>query len=216
MGEKQTWPSVLQKLSKLPVENYGRRRRTIDTLLHPEVLDLVRANKDSFFVFQIGIVDAAPRIFSKKERNLLKSKWIPATIREYIIQYRRSRRLQITARDPLKKVYTRPEVFGNTLSRFGEFLEKIKVPTTSIYFVPLLGCFDILKHKASGYEGNIQLYNTILHQFCKTRRFQLVGVDKTLTNRCEHFCNDGYHLNVNGNESLAFSTFDSISRIISI
>ncbi len=215
---EETWPFLLQsELSSISNSNTysivnGKRKRTVRDINHELLRDYVEFINPKHLIFQIGVVDAAPRIFSKLESRILNFKYFPNFLKVYIINYRKRNRQQILKKNSLKKVYTNPKIFKNSLQRIHNKLNNLNFKMGSIIFLPIIADIDKMEKKSPGYSKNLKLYNQIISTTCNKNgslflhEFQM-NFDKN------DFCDDGYHLNKVGNKKM--STLIS-NKLISI
>lgn len=106
-----TWPSLLnQNLKNFEIINHSVRKRTI--IVTKNQLAEIIMIEPHLVIFQIGVVDCAPRIFSLNDQKWLKR--FPNFIKYYIINLRKNRRAKIQTENPLSKVYVKPELFKKT------------------------------------------------------------------------------------------------------
>jgi hypothetical protein len=206
---QETWPYVLEKdllAAGLPAEviNCGGRARTVDTLLGADFREHVYLKRPQVLVLQVGIVDCAPRVLSRREKRLLNQPFVPAPLRRAVIRWRASRRGEITARNPLSRVYTRPRAFSAHLDRFrhrlGQLDWKIHLIVLPIVSNPLF-----MEKKSPGHTANVALYNRLLESFARDAAALWFEPAQLFPENiaARSFCADGYHLNVSGSQRLA-------------
>jgi hypothetical protein len=101
------------------VSERGMRRRTIEYVLD-EWYELVDLRKTDVVVVHVGIVDCAPRVFLRRERQFVEN-LRPGFLRRSILDYvHRHRRAVVNMR---KKVYVPPERFNALV---GQVMAKAK------------------------------------------------------------------------------------------
>lgn len=155
---EETWPARLEELLRpafplVDVIGCGARSMTADRLDLDEHIDL----KDpDAVVMQVGIVDCAPRVFTRRTRALLGSRVVPAPIRERIIAYRSARRAELSAADPLRRVYTRPDVYERALRTARD-----RCRGRAVVVIPVV-VGARLARDVPAYTANVALYNEIL------------------------------------------------------
>lgn len=203
------WPNLIpQELrSALPIEvlNLSGRSKQIESLVN-EFTDFVELTNPDVIIVQLGIVDAAPRIFSKTEKTLLQLSLVPSRFRQLLINKRKRSRDKIISKNPLRKVYTSPTQFRYYLKRFNEIIDNHNSKNDKhpiVLFIPIVGCIQMLNNKSPGYSSNIQLYNSILMSFCSKGSFEFLSLPEIFSLNKENFANDGYHLSKRGNANLA-------------
>lgn len=205
----ETWPFLLQqKLIKsnmqIDIINCSSRARTIDSICGQDFLDHVTWKKPDFIVLEIGIVDCAPRIFSKKEKALLNNSFMPACIKKYIIHLRSQKREIITKRAPLAKVYTPPYQFKFYLQKFFSRLEELN-RRIRLIVIPILANDSFMETKSPGFVSNVNIYNSILKEWCKVIGATWFDPSTIFMEQKKHtlFGSDGYHFNIKGHCSIA-------------
>lgn len=206
---EETWPSVLQASLRevrpgAEVVNCGQRSRTADSLSGEDFVEHVLLKAPSVVIVQVGIVDCAPRVFSRREKRVLRSRFMPETLRRWLIGRRRGARRALVARDPLRKVYTKPQEFAGHLEEFTRRTGELERPPRLIV-IPILGCQEVLDAKSPGFARNIEIYNAILRTACHRSGAVWVGVEASEGELpgSDLFCADGYHLAPGGNRALA-------------
>lgn len=203
---EDTWPSRLyEDLRQLGLDaeviNFGRRRRTVDTLTGPDFEQLVEFVEPDIVVLQVGIVDCSPRVFSRRSRDLLNHRYFPARLRDWLVARRSAKRASIVAKDPLAKVYVPPSTFRRTLEAFAARLEALpRVP--ALVVIPIVAAPEVLESKSPGHRSNVDLYNRHLQEVSARRGWTWLATD-ALGSVPAPFDADGYHLSAAGNRALA-------------
>ena len=205
---EDTWPKILEthlrKLDKnTEVINCGRRSRRITSILGTDFTEDILLKKPNYVIFQIGVVDAAPRIFSLREKALLNKKFFPWRLKQWLIAERKKQRSKIISKNPMAKVYTTPEEFKKSLYLFSEKLFNNYLQNIKVVFIPILAHLDTMEEKSPGYSNNIELYNDILSQYCQVKSHIFLSSTIPFTLEKQLFCMDGYHLSKKGNYQLA-------------
>lgn len=204
-----TWPYLLAtENTSIEVINKGMRARTI---LHTKnELQEIELLTPDIVIIQVGVVDGAPRIFSHSEKSMLKK--LPNSLRKRIISYRSKRRNKITSKNPLAKVDVNPNEFEKI---FKEVIDKLKADLNvkRVIIIPIVADFVFMDKKSSGFSSNIKLYNTIIHRVAKETKAELIEVDAfSQSNTEKMFCDDGYHLSIEGNKEIK----NSISYLLAV
>lgn len=205
----ETWPKRLeQRLRQMApaseVINAGKRSRTATELEEREYVSFVEPD---VIVLQIGIVDCAPRVFSRREHQLLR--FLPLGLRERLVRYRSRNRAFLTARDPLRKVYTKPRVFERAMRNFKTFIASRPHPPR-VLVLPII-VHPSLREKSAGYIQNADLYNGILKKIWDDSYISPteLGIhDRSL------FLEDGQHLAPEGNSAIADLLYQKIASLI--
>lgn len=204
---EHTWPYRLEaglREAGLMAEvlNCGARRRTADMLL-ADFTEHVVFKEPTDIVVQVGVVDCAPRIFSRRMHRYLNSRWVPSAVRHAVIRHRSARRARIVERDPLRLVYTKPHRFAAVFEEFGSRLARVSWPIR-VYVVPILFDGSTLEARSPGFGSNVAAYNAILADFSARHGGEWIVPDGLLDpHRNTAFGSDGIHLSPIGNAMLA-------------
>ena len=184
------------------VVSCGARRRTADMLL-ADFTEHVVFKEPTDIVVQVGVVDCAPRIFSRRMRRYLNSRWVPPALRSAVIRHRSARRARIVGRDPLRRVYTTAARFAAVFDEFGSRLQRLPWGIR-VYVVPILFDESALEPRSPGFGKNVAAYNAILAQFSARHGADWIAPEGWLEpHRHRAFGADGIHLSALGNEVLA-------------
>jgi acyl-CoA thioesterase-1 len=204
---EHTWPYRLAAALReagvtAEVLNCGARRRTAEMLL-ADFTEHVVFKRPTHIVVQVGVVDCAPRIFSRRVHRYLNGRWVPSAVRHAVIRYRSARRARIIARDPLRRVYTKPDRFAAVFEEFGRRLAGLSWPIR-VYVMPILFDESTLEARSPGFGRNVTAYNEILAGFTTRHGGAWIAPDGLLgPHRKTAFCSDGIHLSPAGNATLA-------------
>lgn len=209
---EETWPYQLKKLlsksnQEAEIINAGKRARTVESLIGPDFHECIQLLEPDVVILQMGIVDATPRIVSRKEKIIMNSTFFPKKIRDYIIRNRKKNKAEITNRDPLKKVYTKPSLFISCLELFNQRISGLEL---KVVIIPILANHRIKSIHSPRFVENIELYNQLLHSFAKKHKHLWLSLRDDWYSKDVYYCKDGYHLNALGNRLLA----EQISKTI--
>lgn len=192
---EETYPYILQEnVSELLV--YAKHRRANDTELQSNDLmiqdDIQYVNPD-ILIIHLGIVDCAPRLFSKREQNALR---YFKKINKYIIAFMSNRRYFFTKLFP--KVYVDIKSYEKNMRRL---ILSGKQSAKRVIVINIADTSAENKKRSYHFEGNIKDYNGILSNLVKENGIELLNMyeisDESL------LLEDGIHLNVDGNKALA-------------
>ncbi len=204
---EHTWPYRLQAALReagltADVVNCAARARTADMLI-ADFTEHVVFKEPTDIVVQVGVVDCAPRIISRRMRRYLNRRWVPSAVRDAVIRRRSARRARIVARDPLRLVYTKPHRFAAVFEEFGSRLRRLSWPIR-VYVVPILFEGSALETRSPGFGKNVAAYNAILADFSGRHGGEWIAPEGLLApHRSTAFCSDGIHLSPMGNAMLA-------------
>lgn len=212
----QTWTKLLINSFKnddYTIAEFPARARDSDSLnsvtLFSEAIEFCNP---SIVIVELGIVDCAPRIITKKEHALFNSQYFPKKLKEFIIKFRKTRKNKILRQGVLKKVYVNPSRF---VKNFNYFINKTKSfnSNVKIIIIPILGYKPFLETKSNGYTSNINLYNDLLLEISKEQNCNLL-IDLTSSiSKEECFTSDGYHLSQYGHLLLSLEIKKIIGSI---
>ena len=205
---EDTWPYLLQNTlrsgnSKIEVINCGKRKRTIDSIIGWDFQEHIIFKEPDVVLIQIGIVDAAPRIISKKERATLNHRLFPAFLRKKIIETRKKNKVRITKKDPLAKVYTKPDAFHLYLLNFKKRIDSDLSKKPKVIFIPITAYFKKMGVASPYFQKNVEAYNAILQKFTNEHSMSMISLPEGFSENQDYFCNDGYHLSPQGNRTMA-------------
>jgi lysophospholipase L1-like esterase len=206
---EDTWPYRLQKRLRtkgLDVEviNCASRARTADTLVGADFTEHVVYKRPDLTVLQVGVVDCAPRLFSRNEQRLLRR--LPGRLRAAVISHRSAKRRELIRKAPMRRVYTAPDAFRRHVASFASQARE----SSMLVVVPILADFERMDEKSPGFSENVHRYNRFLEEAARASGGQ--WVDSTLS--AKHFCRDGYHPNVLGHRLLADAIATSVMTAI--
>jgi lysophospholipase L1-like esterase len=212
----QTWPKLLQKTinqSGFTFAEFPARARDSDSLNSTSLFsEAIEFCNPKIVIIQIGIVDCAPRIISKKEYALLNKYYFPKKLKNFIIKFRKTRKNKILSRGVLKKVYVSPLRF---VQNFNSFINRIKNFNlkVQIIIIPILGYTPFLDTKSNGYSKNIKMYNRMLIEISKEHNCILLSDLTMKMDEIKYYTSDGYHLNQLGQSFLSVEISEMIRRI---
>ena len=177
----------------------GMRRRTIEYVLD-EWYELVDLRKAEVVVVHVGIVDCAPRVFLRRERQFVEN-LRPGFLREAILSnVHRHRRAIVRLR---KKVYVPPDRFDALVSQVIERAKASKL--RSLVFVNIITPPAEMEERSPGFIKNAGQYNQILKTHADANGAHLIDLDWMIKEAggVERLTVDGIHLNDAGHAMLA-------------
>lgn len=201
---EDTYPFLLSQTGeRRTVINISRRANT-STYQATEIalLDSVDSFKPDIAVLHLGIVDCAPRLFSRFQQRVLER--IPMSVSKKIIRFFSLRRTWFTRHFP--KVYVRPNEFKKSI---GRILERIRQHHCSMIVIGICTAPESLSKRSIGINANIRKYNQMLKESAKLFGACFVDVSGVL-NPQEDLLSDGIHLNQRGSRKL----FELLENII--
>jgi lysophospholipase L1-like esterase len=217
---EETWPYRLDELLRrdgldAEVLNCGSRARRADHIHGTEFLEHVAYKRPDVVCLEVGIVDCAPRVFSKREKRLLNRRWFPRRLRERIVASRSRRRPELIAPDPLRKVDTRPEEFERLVRLFERRLRELEWKPKLI-LVPILSDPRLTEPRSPGHTRNVELYNDALRRVARETGATFVEPETILRTAEERgfFFPDGYHLTAPGCQRLAERVAAAVNEVL--
>jgi len=188
----------LQSEAPLIIER-GMRRRTIEYVLD-EWYELVDLRKADVVVVHVGIVDCAPRVFLRRERQFVEN-LRPAFLRESILRNVHRHRRTIVKRR--KKVYVPAERFNALVAQVIERAKQSKL--RSLVIVNIITPPVEMDERSPGFISNVAIYNGILKSHAKGTGVHLIDLDQMIKEAggVEQLTMDGIHINEAGHAMLA-------------
>jgi lysophospholipase L1-like esterase len=190
-GRKETQSSI--------VIERGMRRRTIEYVLD-EWQELVELKTPDVVVIHVGIVDCAPRVFLRRERQFVEN-LRPAWFRDAVLRYVHNHRSAIVKFR--NKVYVPPERFKSLLDQVFQKARECKV--RSLVFVNIITPPVEMEQRSPGFIKNVQAYNEILRMKVQGEGAHLIDLDKIVLDGggAAKLTVDGIHINEEGHARLA-------------
>jgi len=188
----------------------GMRRRTIEYVLD-EWYELVDLRRAEVVVVHVGIVDCAPRVFLRRERQFVEN-LRPAFLREAILSnVHRHRRAIVNLR---KKVYVPADRFNALV---GQVVARAKASKLrSLVFVNIITPPVEMDERSPGFIKNAGIYNHILATHAEANGVHLIDIDRMIKEAggADQLTVDGIHLNDAGHEMLAKEIEDHILLVV--
>ena len=178
----------------------GMRRRTIEYVLD-DWLEMVELRTADVVVIHVGIVDCAPRVFLRREANMV-ARVRPARLRNFIFDYvHRNRRRIVEFR---RRVYVPVDRFTRLLN---EVIERARAAgVRSLIFVNIITPPDELEERSPGFQRNVQIYNGILAEAAARESWvHVIDLNSLIENEggARELLVDGIHINREGHKILA-------------
>lgn len=177
----------------------GMRRRTIEYVLD-EWLELVELRKPDVVVVHVGIVDCAPRVFLRRERQFIEN-LRPARLRDWVLRFvHRHRRAIIRMRG---RVYVPPQRFRALVAQVVEKARQCKL--RSLVFVNIITPPAEMEERSPGFIQNVDTYNEILKSQVHGEGIHLINLNGMIRDGGgpDKLTVDGIHINEMGHAMLA-------------
>lgn len=147
-------------------------------------------------VIQLGIVDCAPRLFSKREAAMINH--LPKFLRSGIIAFLSKHRFAFTKQNP--KVYVGIDDFRTNMQHIINFTrEHDAVPV----IVNIARPPAALVERSYGILDNVKAYNIVLRDLAEANGCDLVDLYSTVEENPDRLLDDGIHLGKEGHVALA-------------
>lgn len=184
---EHTYPYLIGKEGKNEVISRNKRANTsISQNNAQNILDDVVFLTPDIVVIHLGIVDCAPRLFTKKQNYLLSKIKI---LNKYIIKFFSDNRFFFTKYNP--KVYVNKNEFSINITSLIKKCKKYNV--SKIYLLNISDTSLKNKKKSFNFNENIINYNSILDDISKKENIPLIDLYSCITS--EMLLEDGIHLN---------------------
>jgi lysophospholipase L1-like esterase len=188
----------------------GMRRRTIEYVLD-EWYELVDLRRPEIVVIHVGIVDCAPRVFLRRERQFVEN-LKPAFLRDSILRNaHRHRRRIVNFR---KKVYVTADRFNELVGQVVARAKQSKLK--SLVMVNIIKPPAEMDARSPGFISNVGIYNEILKTHATASGVHLIDMDQMITTAggVEKLTVDGIHINEIGHELLAKEIENHVLSVI--
>ena len=190
----------------------GMRRRTIEYVLD-EWYELVDLRRPEVVVIHVGIVDCAPRVFLRRERQFVEN-LRPAFLREAILSnVHKHRRAVVNMR---KKVYVPADRFNALV---GQVVARAKASKLrSLVIVNIITPPSEMDERSPGFIKNVGIYNQILKTHANVNGVHLIDIDRMIKEAggVDQLTVDGIHINETGHKMLANEIEQHVLSLIEV
>ena len=188
----------------------GLRRRTIENVVE-DWFEIVELRKPEVVVVHVGIVDCAPRVFLRKERDFVE-RLRPARLRAPILNFAHEHRRRIV--QLRKKVYVSPERFEAGVDRVIELAGKCNLK--SLVFVNIISPPVEMEERSPGFLKNVETYNRLLENKGQHSNVTVIDLNRllSLNGGTKALTVDGIHLSPEGHRLLANALEDHIGTLL--
>ena len=201
---ESTYPFILDQTLRdgsadFNVIERGMRRRTIENVLE-DWYELVELRKPDVVVVHVGIVDCAPRVFLRHERDRME-RFRPARVRIKILDFAHKHRKQIV--QLRKVVYVPREKFAQGVNEVVERATNSGVK--SLVFIDIISPPDEMEERSPGFQKNVETYNQILSGTASSAGVKLLALNDLVkaNGGTSKLTVDGIHLSSEGHQLLA-------------
>lgn len=158
---EQSWPRLLAE--KYDVIQISLGGGTVAEL-YRQVSGYYISAKPDIVIIQAGIVDCAPRAFSKKELDILSynklGRLFLRVVKPYSIKLRKFR----------NRKYTKPALYKGYISKFGELFD------CPLFWIATISGNELYEKKVPGITKSVQQYNEFLMEH-SNNTFKLIPTD---------------------------------------
>jgi acyl-CoA thioesterase-1 len=198
LSNEQRWPVLLgEKLPGYKVNNLSMGSSTSNRF---KKLSHSLLSDNDILVVQIGVVDCAPRLFSKLENKMISV--MPQPVSKKIIAFFKKRRTQSQTR-----AYVSLRKFENNLLQLFN-----KYKDTAILYIKILPASTKYISSNPAVSKAIDQYNSIIDVCAKNfPNVQLIGLSNHNIDNLT--LEDGYHLNAEGHLLVSGLLASSIQKI---
>lgn len=180
-----------------------------DTAIQSQIknLEAIKRASPDVVVIQLGIVDCAPRIFSKREKTLIST--LPHSFRDWLIGVLSRKRRGLTTWFP--KVYVKRKDFKKNMEVILDFVEKCgAVPVLII----IAKTSEENNARSYNFLKNIREYNAVLRELAQEKGIALIDLYRLVDEDPACLLPDGIHLSKRGSCTLTKEIVRCITHIM--
>ncbi|NWK55161.1 SGNH/GDSL hydrolase family protein [Verrucomicrobiaceae bacterium N1E253] len=188
--------------SGVHVHHNGRRERTVDEVYY--LTDEIIWSRPERVIIQVGIVDCAPRVFSRWQRACLAR--LPKLIRVPILMFVNKYKLLLLSFRPWV-VYTSKKAFKKNVDKI---LLKFQEHNIKVIFCSIAPAGKGMLSRNPRIQSQINKYNAIINEVVKSRGGVIVPLCDVFKDDCEAcLLSDGHHFSAHGHHRLADTLINS-------
>lgn len=202
-------------LSKLLSNNYyinnrSRRGNTVnEQLKFQNIYDDIETTKSDYYIIQLGIVDCAPRIFTKQESDFIRD-FLPGFCQKVIINFFSKHRKFLTKHFP--KQYTKYDDF---VDKYKQIVSTIKMSSDvkKIFIFTIANTTKENNLKSYNFSNYILKYNEFLYDLIKKEtKCEVIDLFNLTKENNSLLLEDGIHISKKCHEIIAEQLFSKISN----
>jgi acyl-CoA thioesterase I len=201
---EDTYPYLL-KIDLKHFEIISRHRRTNDTskqLSSQRIFDDIEMLKPDVLVVHLGIVDCAPRVFSRFQNAIFSM--LPVIVVRNILRIISHFRYNITKLN--NKTYVKKDKFKINIEKFIDISNEMGM---QLLFIEILMTSQKNDNRSYNFKNNIIEYNKIIEAASSSGNVGLVKYDTK-----DFLLKDGIHINKEGNKFLAHKISEKIANLV--
>ncbi len=202
---EDTYPYLLMNNLK-NYEVIPRHRRTNDTskqLSSQNIFDDIEMLKPDVLVVHLGIVDCAPRVFSRFQNAIVSI--LPSVIKGIILRAVSNFRYRITKLN--NKTYVKKNIFKKNIKNFIDISDEMGI---QLLFIEILMTSQENDNRSYNFKNNITEYNKIIEVAARSKCVYLIKYNP----QNDYLLKDGIHINKKGNEFLANKIHELVGQLI--
>lgn len=159
--------------------------------------------KPNCAIIQLGIVDSAPRVFSRHELDLIMR--LPHMFQDILQNIARKHRYNITK---LRKIcYVPADEFE---SNYKQIVEWLSIYTKKIILVNIVHASNNICNISYDMRKNIKKYNDVILKIARKNNCSLIDLNDLTRSNQSLLAKDGYHLSKKGCNELFKQSCNSI------
>ena len=191
----ECWTHKLDSAIKNPTIVYAHKGLTTDDIVR-QLAGVLQAYTPDIVIMQVGIVDAAPRILSRRQLRVLSSIPLISNLTRYLI---RKLRQHILKR--IKKTYV----------SIGQFEENLKIIASyygfeNLFLIPIFPASDAYEEHSPSIKANINAYNDVI------RRYNMIDYDCHVPDIFT--LKDFHHLNKDGHQLIYDAVIKKVPSLV--
>ena len=209
-GYEEIWPTRVGAALRRSGASAELVNRSARGRVLPDVLadfgNIVGYWDPGIVIFQVGIVDCAPRVFGRKAKAFLALPGIRRCLAPICVRIAGRYRRQIVSARPLVR-YTRPAEFRRAV----ESLPGLLKGTERVLVIPILGTVPEREERSPGYNESVRDYNATWRSVAFLSGWTwLADLERDVESVREWLLPDGHHLTAKGHEAVARGVLSSL------
>jgi len=202
-----TYPALLRRC--LSDQGYdfarlGGRARTLPELVR-ELENEKEQYEPDYIVIHAGIVDCAPRVFSRWQRKVVRRLGM---FRGPLLRFTHRHRRAIIRALP-RRVYTSACTYRTAVRSATRIASEIG---SGIVFIGIAPSRYETEHRSPGLEENIRVYDDILREECKASNAVFIDAFAVFSDIEQCILSDGIHISSEAHRRLAASLQDVLRK----
>lgn len=200
------WPTLLeselcQAGLSVRVLNHSKQGRTLPDLVR-DCASVVELWLPDWVIVQVGIVDCAPRVFDRWQRELMNMPGFPSILRRALVKFAAVNRARITRLRPHVR-YTSPTAFRDAILQLAGCLTR--VCGRNVIVLPILETVPTHAQRSAGYNEVVRQYNELWQLGCLQHGWRFVSHESVVRRQPlgTLLLEDGHHISAAGHATFA-------------